>query len=69
MFDSKELKSHSKKVLTAINKSVKALEKPELLSKALRKLGSHHAGLGVTREHYVAMNQAILVTVQGFLGH
>jgi hemoglobin-like flavoprotein len=63
-----DLKTEGRKLLQLIGLAVRNLDDPDQVSGAARDLGREYASLGLTDEHFDTMGEALLWTLEQFLG-
>ena len=62
---------HAQKVVTELDKTIQLLISDDntlALSQMLTDLGNYHGGLGVERDHFIVVGQALLKTISTALG-
>ena len=68
MFEHVDPASQVKKLVGALNTVVNGLYEPESLAPALTAMGKRHASYGVEDQHYDAVGEALLWTLDRVLG-
>jgi hemoglobin-like flavoprotein len=63
-----DIKSQSKKLMQMISYAVTSLDNLEVLVPQVKELGNRHVGYGVSSEHYGLVAQALLWTLEKYLG-
>ena len=63
-----DLTEQKDKLMTTLGFAVAGLHRPQTILPAVQKLGQRHVGYGVRPEHYQAVGQALLWTLEQGLG-
>lgn len=68
LFAQTDMTAHKGKLLTALNLTVQYADDADTLVPVLEELGRRHVGYGVKNEHYDAVGEALLWTLEQGLG-
>lgn len=67
LMNSRSLYLHAKRVMTAVENAINALDDGEVLTESLTSLGQRHQAWSVTEDHFAVVGEALLWTLQDML--